>query len=140
MIGRCAIQQSARTWTGRRVVFDADRRAPIVMLLFVLFVATSCSGGGGGSPSGPSPPPSPGVSVRLSPTSLTLNVGGTGALTATVTDASGAPVPNATVSWQSRNALIASVNNGSVTGISVGQTIVVASSGGQSDSVQVTVL
>lgn len=115
------------------------RRAEWLITLAVVVAATNC-GGGGGSSSGPNPPPSPGTSISVSPGSLTLNVGGVGTLTATVINASGAPVPNAAVSWQSRNAAIAAVTNGSVIGVSIGQTTVVASSGGKSDSALVTVL
>lgn len=90
--------------------------------------------------SGPNQPPAPSITIRVVPGNLTLNVGGAGTLTATVADASGVPVPNAAVTWQSRNASVATVNNGNVVAIAVGQTTIVASSGGKSDSASVIVL
>ena len=79
--------------------------------------------------------------LRVDPRTLTLPVGGRGTLTAIITDGSGAPVSNAITNWASRNPLVANVDKtGNVTGIIVGQTMVVAAAGGKSDSALVTVL
>src|SRR5262245_13959936 len=56
---------------------------------------------------------------------------GTLQLEASPSDASGAPVPPAVVSWRSRNTSIATVDaNGLVAGVEFGSTAILASAGG----------
>ena len=84
--------------------------------------------------------PSDEGSITIAPGPLTLNVGGSGTLAATVRDGAGAIVPS-TVAWVTRNPLVAAVNSGgTVLGIAVGQTMAVATAGARRDSVLVTVL
>jgi len=93
----------------------------------------------GGDTTDPGPNPDAG-SITISPGALTLNVGGRGGLTAVVRDATGATV-SASVSWLTRNPLVAAIDNGgNVTGVSVGQTVAVAAAGARRDSVLVIVL
>lgn len=76
------------------------------------------------------------TSISLSRTSLTLSSGDTATLTATVYP------DNATdknVVWTSDNEAVATVNNGVVTAVSAGTTIIRAQAGGKSQSCTVTV-
>lgn len=76
------------------------------------------------------------TSISLSRTSLTLNSGDTATLTATVYP------DNATdknVVWISDNEAVATVNNGVVTAVSAGTTIIRAQAGGKSTSCTITV-
>ena len=85
--------------------------------------------------------PPPVQSVTVSPPTLSLIVGRTANLSATVVDVTGATVSNPSVAWSSRNAAVASVNptTGVVTAIGVGNTTIDASSGGKTGSSTVTV-
>ena len=101
-------------------------------------VAALATIGCGSDPDGPSPRTA--SKVTIAPTSLALKVGGRGSLTATVTNSSGAVIPNASVTWVSRRPQTATIDNGgSVSAVTVGATTVVATSGRVADSVQVTV-
>jgi uncharacterized protein YjdB len=74
---------------------------------------------------------SPVLAVTINPQSLTVPVGGTGQLTATVSLAPNAPSGTATtVTWSSSDATIATVNatTGLVTGVKAGQTVIRATS------------
>ena len=83
---------------------------------------------------------SPVVSVLVSPSFVPLNVRGTQQLTATPLDASGAPVLGRSISWATRNALVATVSaSGLVTAVDSGTTTVTATSDGQSGSALVSV-
>ena len=84
--------------------------------------------------------PSDEGSLAIAPGPLTLNVGGSATLSATVRDGAGAIVPSP-VGWVTRNPLVAAINSsGTVTGLAVGQTMAVATAGARRDSVLVTVL
>lgn len=76
------------------------------------------------------------TSVALNQSSLTLVVGETSTLSATVNPAD---APDKTVSWSSSNASVASVSNGVVKAVSEGSATVTASCGGKSASCAVTV-
>lgn len=82
---------------------------------------------------------SPPVSgVALNKTSLSLSLGGSETLQATVSPANAS---GWTMTWKSGNAAIAAVDNtGKVTAVSAGKAIVVASAGGKSALCTVTVL
>ena len=64
------------------------------------------------------------TSVTLNQTALSLEVGGTATLVATVE-----PAGAATVTWESQNPAIATVVDGVVTGLAEGNTIIVATAG-----------
>jgi len=80
-------------------------------------------------------------SVSVSPSTLSLVVGQSGSLSATVVDASGATVSNPSVAWTSRDASVATVNpsTGAVTAVAAGSTTIDATSGGKKGSATVTV-
>ena len=82
-----------------------------------------------------------GVTVAPNPASVAVN--GTAQLTATVTDANGAPITNQTIAitWSSGSTGIATVDaNGVVTGRAVGQAAITAAGGGASGQVTVNVV
>jgi hypothetical protein len=68
------------------------------------------------------------VTLSIAPGTVTLGPGGTQALTATVTDATGAPIQGATVRYASSNPAVASVNptTGVITAVIPGTTFVTA--------------
>ena len=76
------------------------------------------------------------TSVTLNQSSLTLVVGESSTLSATV---SPADAPDKTVSWTSSNTSVASVSNGVVKAVSEGSATVTASCGGKSATCAVTV-
>jgi uncharacterized protein YjdB len=79
--------------------------------------------------------------VVVSPATLDVLTGGTGALEAQVKDASGNVLRNRRVVWASANPTIATVSdNGIVSGISAGRVNVAATSEGVSDIATVTVV
>jgi uncharacterized protein YjdB len=86
-----------------------------------------------------SPPPV--QSVTVSPQTLSLIVGRTGTLSATVLDVTGAAVSNPSVSWSSSNPAVASVipSSGVVTAEGVGSATIEATSGGKKGTATVTV-
>jgi uncharacterized protein YjdB len=78
--------------------------------------------------------------VIASPSSISLSVGSSQGLSATVRDANGNTVSGASVQWSSANTSIATVTSGgSVTGRAAGSTLVIATVAGVSDSVAVSV-
>jgi hypothetical protein len=107
-----------------------------IALALSLAQLTGC---GGGSDVGPIP--STISRVTLQPDGLTLPVGGQGTLTAEVRDADDAIVSNASVIWSSLNPAVASVTgNGTVTGLVIGETQVIAVAGDKADTVDVLVI
>lgn len=83
----------------------------------------------------------PVASVEVTPRTSTVQVGATTQLTATARDASGNVLADRAVAWSSTPANIAEVDgNGSVTGLSTGQATVTATSEGQTDEAQITVV
>jgi uncharacterized protein YjdB len=86
------------------------------------------------------PPPAPVASVTMSPSSVSIEVGATAQITATPRDAQGNPLAGRVVTWSSSNPSIASVSaSGLITGVTVGNTTVTATSEGISGTVSVTV-
>jgi uncharacterized protein YjdB len=80
------------------------------------------------------------ASVALSPASLSLEVNGSGKLTATVKDAGGTVIPNAQVAWSAAPAGVVSVvSDGTVGGVATGTATVTASVNGKSEQATVTV-
>ncbi len=80
------------------------------------------------------------ASVTVSPTNLSLGLGQSRSLTATVRDSSGNVISGAPITWTTSNAAVASVSaNGTVTGVAIGDAVVTAHSGAQVGSSNVTV-
>lgn len=79
-------------------------------------------------------------SVTVVPDSISVIVGNTSTLTATVKDGSGNTLSGRTVTWKSDNTGVATVDaNGVVTGVAAGATTVTATSEGKSGSAKVVV-
>jgi hypothetical protein len=80
------------------------------------------------------------ASVEVAPSSVSVPVGGTRQLTATVRAADGEILAGRTISWQSSNTAIATVStNGLVSGIAAGQATITATSEGRSGEAALTV-
>jgi hypothetical protein len=120
----------------------------VVMTMAIAVEATACYTADDITAALDCKPPDRVGSVRVQPTGITLPVGGTAQLTATLADPNGAtfllcPPPTF---WVSANAAIARVSGGGV-GIAgggvlagaAGTTYIAARAGGQPDSVKVTV-
>ena len=108
------------------------RRAAIVALASVLW---GCGGGGGDGTS-----PLTVASVRVTPSTLTLDAGQSGTLTATPLDNNGAPGTGGRVQWASSDAAVATVSgDGLVTGVSAGVASITATIAGRTGSAVVTV-
>src|SRR6266576_195206 len=83
----------------------------------------------------------PVATVTVSPASVSLGVGATQSLTATMRDASGNILTGRTVTWASSAPLLATVGgSGLVTGVAVGTASITATSEGQSGTATVTVV
>src|SRR2546421_89815 len=86
----------------------------------------------------PSPPPV--ASVSVAPGAVTLTVGGTVSLVATLTDANGNTLAGRAITWASSNAGVATVSGtGRVRGVPAGWGTITATSEGQSGSATVAV-
>jgi hypothetical protein len=80
------------------------------------------------------------ASVELSPASLSLQVGGTGKLAATVKDAGGTVISNVQVAWAASPAGVVNVlSDGTVGGVAAGTATITASTNGKSAQATVTV-
>src|SRR5690606_35007868 len=119
----------------------------VLPIAFLAALLASC--GGGGTPVTPPPPPAPPppplpaavASVAVTPTTATVTVAGTQALTVTVRDAAGAALSGRAVTWTSGAASVATVSAGGVvTGVSAGGPVTItATSEGKSGTAQLTV-
>jgi uncharacterized protein YjdB len=86
------------------------------------------------------PAPAPVASVTVAPTSLPLQVGQTGTLTATTRDAANNVLTGRAVAWASSNEGVATVAaNGTVTAVAPGSATITATSEGKSGTASVTV-
>ena len=94
------------------------------------FNPTPGGGGGGGSTTVAV------TGVTLSQSSVTLDIGGTVTLTATVAPSN---ATDNTVTWSSSNTSVATVNGGKVTAVAEGSATITASAGGKSATCSVTV-
>jgi plastocyanin len=93
-------------------------------------LAAACGGGGGDNATVTAPPVAASVTVSGATGSLGA-IGRTRQYGAVVATASGAPIPGATVSWNSSNAAVATINaSGLATVTGNGTTTITASSGG----------
>jgi hypothetical protein len=95
---------------------------------------------GCGEPTAPPPPPAPVASVSLAPDTATVPIGGTVQLTATLKDAQGTLLDGRAVTWTSTRSTTASVSTtGLVTATALGQSRIVATAEGKSDTATVSV-
>lgn len=102
--------------------------------LAAVVVLSACSGGE--TTAAPSL-----ASLTLSPTSATITVGQQTSLTATPRDAAARPLTGMTVEWTSLATTVATVDAlGTVTGLSAGSALVIASVNGISESAAITVI
>jgi uncharacterized protein YjdB len=86
------------------------------------------------------PSPLPVASVTLAPSSVTVTVGGTVSLVATLKDANGNTLAGRVITWASSNTGVATVTGtGVVTAAAVGSATITATSEGQSASASVSV-
>jgi len=101
-------------------------RLPTLFCLFgFLIVLQGCGGGDSPTspttPTTPTPPPPVATSVTLSATSVTVALGGTSQLSATVKDQNGATMAGKAITWGASDAAVATVSStGLVTGVSPG--------------------
>jgi photosystem II stability/assembly factor-like uncharacterized protein len=113
------------------------RRRVVIALLGSLVASIAC--GGDSAPVSTAPPAV--ATVEVSPATLPLVVGQTGALTAQLRDRSGVLLSNRSVTWTSSNAAVATVSvTGTVMGAAPGTTTVIATSEGKSGAATVTVV
>lgn len=77
------------------------------------------------------------TSVKLNKTSVSLTVGDTTTITATVNPSNAS---NKTVTWKSSNEKVATVKNGKITAIGEGTATITATAGGKNSTVKVTVI
>lgn len=82
------------------------------------------------------PPVVEATSVSVSPASVTLDIGGSATVTATVEPSN---TTNKAITWASADPSIATVSNGVITGVKAGSTTVTATCGNASGSVSVVV-
>ncbi|MEP7382154.1 MAG: Ig-like domain-containing protein [Gemmatimonadota bacterium] len=88
--------------------------------------------------------PAVATSIDISPSTLSIGVGTSTTLSATVRDRRGAPLPNEAVQWSSANTTIATVATsgpltGAITGIAIGSVVVTASINGSPVAASLTV-
>jgi hypothetical protein len=122
-----------------RLDMRSSKRAPGLGVTIAALMVLGC--GGETEPTSPAPPPpAPVASVALDRDTATVAPGGTVQLAVTLKDAQGAPLTGRTVTWSSSSAVTASVSStGLVTGLQVGQSRIVASAEGKSDTAIVLV-
>lgn len=112
----------------------------VLMLMSVSLVVAGC--GGGGSGSGGNPPSAGAVaSVVVTPAELTLNVGDSRQLQATMRDAQGSALQGRAVTWTSGDASkIAVTAEGLVSALRAGTTTVTASAEGRSATARIAIV
>ncbi len=123
-------------------------------LVLAVMLGLGCGGGDTGSPNvpppppppapppppPPAPPPAPVASVTVSVDTVSVAIGTTLQVAATLKDAQGAVLSGRTVAWSSTTPAVASVSNsGLVTAAQVGRAGIVALSEGKSDTATVLV-
>lgn len=100
--------------------------------------STDTKSSGGPDTTGTSGPPTVAL-VTITPLTLTVQVGTTGALIAQAFSASGAPITGKTATWTSSNGAVATVSGGIVTGVGAGNATITATIDGKSAVASVTV-
>ena len=101
---------------------------------------SNCGGGGSDAITAPPTPPATETSIELSESAVTIEMGFSRILSATVKTSNGAPVPGAQITWSSDNPAVAEVIGGSINPVSPGVARVTASASGKSASAVVTVI
>lgn len=102
------------------------RAVRVMVVAGVLGTLAACGGGGGGGDGGTGPAVF--TTLSVTPTSATVLVGGTQALTATARDQNNGSLSGLAVTYTSNNAAIATVSTGGVvTGVAVGTTSIAVS-------------
>jgi len=82
----------------------------------------------------------PAASVEVTPSSASIIVGATRQFTGVALDAAHQPIADATISWSSNNASIATVSaSGLATGVAPGDVLIIASAEGKADTAQLHV-
>lgn len=121
----------------------ARLRSSAVALAFAVVAAIAVACGSGGADAGStSPPPVTPVltTVVVSLTTATITVGQTGAASASGVDQKGAAIGVGTVTWTSGVPTVATVKaDGTVTGLTPGETQIVATVGGKQGQATITV-
>ena len=85
------------------------------------------------------PAPAAVASVTVAPTTLPLQVGQTGTLSATTRDAANNVLTGRAIAWTSSNEAVATVANGTVTAVAAGSATITATSEGKTGTAAVTV-
>jgi hypothetical protein len=109
----------------------------IAFLTLIAFAMAACDEGGGGN--NPNPGSNvPVTGVTLNQNSLTLSVGGSATLVATVSPGN---ATNRSVAWNSSNTGVATVSNGAVKAVAAGSATITVTTldGGRTDTCSVTV-
>jgi hypothetical protein len=139
-----AIAGAAVAWTSSAQAIATVNAGGLVSAVAAGSVTiTAASGGKTGTASltvMAAPPPATVASVAVVPTPITLAVGGSQGLTATVKDASGNVMQGQAVTWTTANAAVANVGaNGMVGAVASGATTITAKAGGKAGNATVTV-
>jgi Bacterial Ig-like domain (group 2) len=114
------------------------RRAGTGALLLALLTLAGC---GGGSDDPPLPKPATVATVRVGPTTASVDIGATVQLTATTVDAQNATITGRPITWTSQTPATATVStSGLVTGVAAGTVTVTATADGISGTASVVVL
>ena len=112
-------------------------RSLITLVVSFALGCSSSSDAGGGDP----PTPEPVASVTVTSAQSSVVVGASVQMTVVTLDASGNTLTGRTVAWSTSDAAVASVNtSGSVTGESIGEATITATSEGRTGSASITVL
>ncbi|MEW5931019.1 MAG: Ig-like domain-containing protein [Gemmatimonadota bacterium] len=131
------------TWTSSNTgvaTVDANGRVTAVAPGTATITATSEGKSGTSTITVVAPPPAPVATVAVTPSSGTLDPGGTLQLTTTLRDASGNVLTGRAVTWTSSNTAVATVDaSGRVTAVGPGTATITATSEGKSGTATVTV-
>ena len=121
-------------------VFSPKTRFGAVCCALSLLVSSITACGPKEEPITPSTPGGdttvPVSGVSISATSLTIDLGKTGFLSAKVSPSN---ATDKTITWSSSNTSVATVSDGTVTAVAVGEATITASAGGKSATCLVTV-
>jgi uncharacterized protein YjdB len=131
------------TWTSSNTAVatvDANGRVTAVSPGTATITATSEGRTGTSTITVVAPPPAPVATVAVTPSTGTLDPGGTLQLTATPRDAAGNVLTGRTVTWTSSNTSVATVDaNGRVTAVGPGTATITATSEGRTGTAAITV-
>src|SRR5690349_19289998 len=100
--------------------------------------STDTKSSGGPDTTGTSGPPTVAL-VTVTPLTLSVQVGATGAFVAQAFSSTGAPITGKTATWSTSNGAVATVSGGIVTGVGAGNAVITATIDGVSGVANVTV-